>query len=385
MKKIILSGVLLLTSAFAGCLNLIKPSIEDIKADAEFIVDPTRCFNAYDIPITPSSATTSIVSISTKTAGEKFYLAIFKKHTPACVVKNVKYYLIDNTTGKKIDGTEKSIADITKVDPLSFKVDNSYKDVSVKFEYDLVTPYKNVEWKEVTCPYIEKISSKKEFVNHMLKYTNIKIKELSSNVSQTDYNTTDELENAEDIENKAIFQLADETCYQATVTIDKTSETKTEESTDNFAIRPDKIDGKFNTAQVKAGSVAFATLKTINTNGDITTNYNASSTELEIDGSAQYSFDINNGYTSRAQFLFLEPGTQTISIIDKNFALVDEDDTIESCRIFKGETSINVIATSKYWAGQGTGEAENTPKRNNIDVNIKQNTKKDLHFQKMNW
>jgi hypothetical protein len=383
MKKIILIEVLLLSSAFAGCLNL-TVSAEDIKANENFITDSNRCFNAYDIPVSPpSSATSAIASISTKRAGEEFYLAIFKK--PACVVDNVKYfkyYLIDNSTGEKIDGTEKSI-DITKVDSLSFKVNNSYKNVSVKFEYDLVTAMPNVEWERVTCPYKEERFSKwDDFSRTAIKYT---IQKLDSTVIRTSYNTIDELEEAENLKNEAIYQLANKKCYKPIVTIDTTTDTKIEYSTDNFAIRPDKIDGKFNTSTVKAGSVAFATLKVVNTNGDITTNYNASSTELEINGSAQYSFDINNGYTSRAQFLFLEPGTQTISIIDKNFALVDEDDTIESCRIFKGETSIDVISTSKYWAGRGTEEVENNPKTNNINVDIKQNTKKDLHFQKMNW
>ena len=345
MKKIILSGVLLLTSAFAGCLNL-TASQEDITENDNFMADSNRCFNAYDEPVSSSGGSSSIFSISTKTAGEEFYLHIFKK--PYCAVTNVKYYLVDNITDEKIDGTEHSLYNVPHQD-VNLTIPNSYKDVSIKFEYDKETKLSTP--KEITCP-----TNPSDY------------KVVSGGVPS------------------GIYAVPQPT-YPITYKCYTYYETKPyiDYSTDNFAIRPDKIDGKFNTAQVKEGSIAFATLKTINKKGDITTNYNIASTELEIDGSAQYSFDINNGYTSRAQFLFLEPETQTISIIDKNFASVDEDDTVEHCRIFRGETSMNVIATSKYWAGTGTDENENDPISNNVQAKIKQNTKKDLHFQKMAW
>ena len=354
MRKVIFIGSLLVSSVMAsGCLNL-TASITDMAADEAFRTDPSKCFNAYDVPVSPSSATTSIFSISTKTAGEEFYLHIFKK--PYCAVTNVRYYLVDNKTGEKIDGTESGLANV-EWSIVTLNVPNSYKDVSVKIDYDRIS-YNPIPV-EVTCP---------------TDPSDYEVVDALPNEGKSGIFAVPVYDTSKDITKKY-------KCYEYTT---KTS-SKSDVSTDNFAIRPEKFDITFNKSSVNAGSSVYATIKALNSSDDITTNYNEKSMDLNIDSKAQYSFEIKNGITKNAQFIFLESGTQNTIITDLHFSDVDSDDTVEFCRIFKGEKAIRVILPSKSWAGTGTGEAENDPKSNNVNVDIKQNTKKDLHFQKMGW
>ena len=346
MKKIVFLGSLLVSSLMAAsCLNTTVSS-DDEAAEQAFMSDSNRCFNAYDLDATASAA-----SITTKTAGDDFYLHLYKKSE--CNVNTVTYYLVDNNTGNEIAGTKKTITWNSGA-LADFEVDKkAYKDVSVKFDYDRVT-YSNTPTKLATCP------------------------------SPSEYTIVTTLEPG-----SGIFAKLDASsptgysCYEYS----NTTTAHSDKSTDNFAIKPNKFDINFKKTKIKEGAVDIATIKTLDKNSDIVDNYNNSSMNLMVSNNVQYAFNIQNGLANSAQFIFIKTGdNQSIILQDFDFAKVDTDDTILSCREISGSSnSVDVVEASKYWAGTGTEENENDPLKNNVQTKIKQNTKKDLHFQKMGW
>jgi len=348
MKKLILiSSVVASSLMAASCVY--KPNQKDVDANAAFQSDPNKCFNAYD------SQNISTASLLTKTAGKSFDLYIYKK--PSCKVSEVTYTVV-SSTGKEL---AKDTIPANEWNVVNLNIPNSYKDVKVTFDYSRTYFNNNVE--QVTCP---------------VTYTKVASLNTLYNQEPTD----------------AVFGVPTGintyTCYKYTTR----QEAKHDESTDDFAIKPDLFNILFKKGTVKVGSTTLATIESKNgaNPAQITTNYNNSSLNLNVTGDAQYSFDIQNGSTNAAQFVFLKKGTQTITITDTHYTDVDKGEevnannpTSDSCRYVTGSATINVIEPSKSWAGTGTGEAENNPTNNSINSTIKQNTHKDLHFKKMGW
>ena len=264
----------------------------------------------------------SAVSISTKIAGDDFKLHIFRK--PECKISNVKASLVNKSDLSLVADSEGGVV----ADEASFNVKKANRDLLVKITYDKL--------KAVSCTLPHDVSSAG-------------------------------------------------VCYSK-------DETKTEYSTDDFAIRPNAFSINLKKSKVKEGTIDYATIKALQKDGaSVVDNYTNSSMNLDVKDinaeGVQYTFEINNGLSNKAQFMFLKPtDSNKVVITDKHYADVDSDDTIADCREFSGESNeVEVVESSKYWAGTGTNEAENNPETTTIQSKIKQNTKKDLHFQKMGW
>ena len=183
-------------------------------------------------------------------------------------------------------------------------------------------------------------------------------------------------------------------CYENEAT---PSVEKSEYTVDNFAIRPDKFNIAFSKTNVSTNELIPFSISAVRSDGIVTDNYSASSTDLKVsfsnpDTYPKYSFDIINGTDSKGSLYLTKAGTTDMNVTDENFAKVDEDDTTDEQRYIIGSSttssSSEVTATdskSKYWAGVGTNEEQNDPTKNTIQTDVKQNVKKDLHFNNVNW
>ena len=410
-----------------------------------FMVNNQKAFDAWDVPFFGSFTP---FSISTKISNKKFYLHVTKK--PYIRVENLTYSLYDADKNETIPDTTITVDNPLKANFPSWTVKNAYKNVVVQFNYDEAIPYngfnkvkctadattvnsfedakdeKDVVIKiadtcyqhheiyesdtpvEVKCP-VDLSTTDKTYTNQneikndgnlkifaipetqYFKFTfnpNNKKVEMTTDacINPKDYN-----ENTfkDDIQNNA-------TCYKKVIykcyTYYVSKKQKTEYSNDHFAIRPDKFDINFKKSVIRQGAVDFVNIKALDNQGNVTTNYNNSSTNLDVkfnDGAytnAQYSFDIANG-TSTGKVIFTQQNDSvTMNITDPHFADIDEDDTTQKCRDITGDSnSVKVTDASKYWAGVGTGEAENNPTDNTVDSTVRQNVKKDLHFKKIMW
>ena len=178
-------------------------------------------------------------------------------------------------------------------------------------------------------------------------------------------------------------------CYR------KTSEVVTEYSLDNFAIRPEKFNLNIKQSEVRAKENPKIELNATNADGVISTNYSTSSANLTLiptnnKTKLAYAFDIVNGEVRNYRLFFTKPADDVaISIkekIGKEWAIVDADDTVDSCRLITGKSNeVDVIDGSKNWAGVGVDNSYNDPNTNNVNTDIRQNVNKDLHFQKISW
>jgi hypothetical protein len=329
--------------AYSGRCMLL--SIADEKANQEnFVTNPDVCFNAYD--------NGSNSSILTHTAKKDFNLVVVKKEWCKNIhnISDIKVDII-NENGVVASGTQ-----ITPAEPTGeykFNVDNAYKELLVQITYKR-------DKKLETCPvnpasYVGKTSGTYALWD--------------KNTKKYECYTTNETEEVIDY------------------------------STDNFAVKPDKFDILLKQSTVKTGQREPLVIKALAKDGSITTNYYSSSMNLNviIDPSntlAQYSFDIINGKSTSSSFLqFINPNNDvTVTITDTAYTIIDQDDTkvadvigVDCRRISGTSNSVDVIGSSKYWAGTGTNENENSPAKNNVNADIKQNTKRDLHFNKMGW
>ena len=112
---------------------------------------------------------------------------------------------------------------------------------------------------------------------------------------------------------------------------------------------------------------------------------------LNPDVKMLYDFFIKNGKINSNYKLFFTKPANNVEIymsekIGQEWAIVDKDDTTDECRLIQGQSNkINIIDSSRNWAGFGTNKSQNDPNKNSINTDIRQNVNKDLHFHKMSW
>ena len=396
--------------------NCAQASSDDSTKNNEFLADSDKCFNAYDISYTSlGGGIVYPTSISTKTAGDDFIIKVTKKSS--CNVNSVTLSLVDNETGNVIDGTTQTINNPATQNFVTFNIPNIYKNVSVKFEYPLsTTKLTNIG----KCPSFKAMvdattdihgsgifavptdykcyTIKKSLISNMMgmmKITHNPIEVAQDKCNAAADIATDAAKFMNSFLSKfgfkshTYFKVAiDWNCYEITTDTDN----KTDYSTDNFAIKPKEFQITLKKSTIKRGRIEPIALNVVNYNDDLSTNYANDSTNLLVtfnpsDTDAQYEFNINNGKIEQSILSFSSTKNNvSMTITDEHYADVDSDDTLQTCRNIAGTSNnINIIGNSKYWAGTGTNEKENDPTIHTITCEIKQNVKKDLHFQKMNW
>jgi len=332
MKKLFLIPLLI--------LGLNGSCLKTSESDKKLVKDSNQCLNAFDLE--------SSYSITTKISGQIFLLK-FKNKCPE--IENVKISLYandENITSSKFF-----------LPILPFEVNNTFKNVKVRFDYDK----DEVEFvsNEVECPIT--LNSFK------------KVKEI-----------TDDLESG-------LYYIYSSTepyyrCYN--VTLKKETSHYIEYSTDNFAIRPKKFLIEI-PEKIKQSTLDLLNAYALNDDNDIV-DYNSSGTSYEISFNKpikiQYNFYLVNGKgTFRAHFNSAENDVvMALKECKNEFAKIDEDDTNNECRMTSFVSDeFDISAGSKGWSGMGTGEKENDPSKNSIEVDIRQNVMKDLRFQRVDY
>jgi len=371
-----------------------RVSAADNAAALNAAANPNRCFNAVDIVLANPS------SIMTKTAGEDFVLKTIKK--PTCMVSNITYSLVDDK-GNDIAGSTATITSPGANGFLVFNVPNAYKDVKVKFTYDQMipsTPYQVSCTNIINDPHQYRFRFRFENMNQnelgtyviptgtveCYNITNGSVAKVQCSSDPTEYQFQFSFQNMAQNRNGKFALATNYACYRNYTTVHQI-----EYSTDNFAIKPDRFNITFKKTDVKTGQTDYVSIQTVDTNNNITTNYKNSSITLKPTFSpvvnAQYAFDIYNGEAKNGKVIFNEAKSNvTMTLTDTDYTAVDADDTAQSCRTITGTSnSVNISAPSKYWAGTGTNETQNNPTTNTIQSDVKQNVKKDSHFNKVNW
>jgi len=333
MKKLLFLIPLIILGLNGACL---KTSDKD-KALAD---DSNQCLNAFNID--------SASSISTKIDGKEFWLKIERK----CLnIHNIKIVLVSN---------DKNISEVKSYTPLlPFKIDKSYKNVKVKFEYDK----DKIEFisNEVECPTI--LTGFKE------------VEEITDNLDEGLYYVL-------------IKYPPFRKCYN--VTLKKDTEHYIEYSTDNFAIRPDKFSIQL-PKNVNEGVLKKYKAFALDYNDNIS-DYNSSNVEYKISFNSNIkssqSFDLIDGKGTLSIYFANSGDDNVMTLIEsKNeFASIDADDTIDECRYISYKSdSFNVNPGYRGWSGVGTNEKENDPSKTTIQTDIRQNVIKNLKYQKINY
>jgi hypothetical protein len=354
MKKLSLIAFIAISFLQADCL------IEN-KFDAHLYDDNYGCFNATDGD--------SIKSITTKLAGKEFTLLIKRDADDAnCTnIKNAKYSFFDLTANKEITSQKDIVKDKFIINA---EFNTSYRNLKVKFDYDR-DEYK-IKYQEIECPW------RNEY--------NFAVSMISTNFPE--YKKTEDISKEEEIGH---YYESLEKCY--VVNLEKETKHYTEYSTDNFAVRP-QFDINIK-KHVKTGRNIPFTINAVNEHGDIDDKYSTSSLYTNVTSNKnipiQYAFDIKNGKSTSSSVLFFTKPAEDVKVIitekpGYEWAIVDADDTADSCRLVSGESKeINITDASKSWAGAGTDKEYNNPSQNSIQSNVKQNIKKDLHFNRLSW
>jgi len=322
-----------------------------------------QCYDAYDLFTEGFKS-----DILTKTAGKTFALMIAKTNwgTGCDYSHKVNVELVDAETNEAIPNTKKTVSAGGGV--AVFRVPEAYRNVRVKIDYDVDNPFEVVTEKEITCPTEGAV---KATFNYILNNKSEGI----YYVPQSDGSLK---------------------CYQV---VKEETTHPIDYSSDNFAIKPEKFDIQFKQKSVKVGRVAYADIKAVSYEGDITTNYNSNSELIKTsinsktgkyEPKVNYSFDIVNGEEKRGYFVFNREANNTsiklTEMVGEEWAVVDADDTADSCRLVTGVSNdINITPIPKDWAGRGTGMEENDPIKHNVDVDVRDNVNKDIRFNKMNW
>jgi hypothetical protein len=322
------------------------------------VTNNNNCFNIVDLAVS-SSGFIIKPTIGTKIAGEPFILRmdrIWSYNKECWRAYDVNFTLVD------LDDNNKTISSTQTTFPLmQFRVDKAYKNVAVKIQYKLLNKFGISCLRVVGDNYIQTYSKS--------------------------WNTTDWSWN--NLSNYKINKSLVAYCYR------KTSEVVTEYSLDNFAIRPEKFNLNIKQSEVRAKENPKIELNATNADGVISTNYSTSSANLTLiptnnKTKLAYAFDIVNGKVRNYRLFFTKPADDVaISIkekIGKEWAIVDADDTVDSCRLITGKSNeVDVIDGTKNWAGVGVDNSYNDPNTNNVNTDIRQNVNKDLHFHKMSW
>ena len=351
MKKIVLGSIVSLSLLSAGCLienKFDKDMFENYDNDG-------GCFNATDGD--------SLKSITTKIAGKEFSLYVHKY----CSTSNAKYAFHDMITDKNISDPQDVTTDI------SAEFNTSYKNVKVIFEYDKTTT--EIARTAVECPWAHK--------------TNF----MESKISMF-YPTYKKTADIDDEDEGGSYYENVGQCY--TISLKPNTKHYIEYSTDNFAIRPSKFNITFKNNKVFTGDFVAMDIESVNGHSDITDNYSGNSSTLDVsfsnsDGSdsdvkVSYYFQLANGKLNNYQLKFKRAAhdikMNLIEKVGQEWAIVDADDTKDSCRLVSGESNeINVTETSKNWAGFGTGSDVSNPSSQTISTEVRENTDKDIRFK----
>ena len=413
MKKIILIGSFAIGSLLFGFFNPFDVSSKTITSTSAICSSITpQCFDAYS----------KDDKIQTQVVGDLFTLKV--KHNSVCGLgfdKHISVALIDNQTGEMITSPQSLPATISDEVNVNFKVDKlAYKNVSVGFfNFYQVECNSNVgfNWLSVfdemfnylkdNYTDLDKIINMPFILGGELECHQVDINIFPPSIEDNIVTCPSNLEDIKKIAKKQILDFSEfktsfiyaipkgGQCFMISTPCDLENGLITK-SSDNFAIRPYNIEIHLNTTNIKANIQIPITISVKDKNGNIIENYNNSSTNLKViftdkDDNlveAQYAFDIKNGEGKGIVVFPNEAQGVKISVIDEYFADIDKSDTSLIKRKFSGTSGVFDVSNSggsKYWAGVGTKEVENDPTKNTIDTNIKQNVKKDLHYQKIEW
>jgi hypothetical protein len=283
-----------------------------------------NCYNAIDITIPPFMT----YSVTTKKEGN-FSLLLKHYYKKECLtLSNQTYQLWDMEKDKNIT-LPQSLNTL-----LNFDINKSFRNVRVRFEYDK-DEYK-YKLQEISCPLFI------DFSKYIITYT---------------------LENLE-----AGLYFYKGKCYS--VSVEKETKHYIEYSTDNFAILPKmeiKTNAKYNETTYK--------LNIETDNKDY--NWNSLNFKVESNKPFKYILDGLDGW-----ILFSKNDNYNIDFYETKFSIVDEDDTNDECRFIKSNLNIDILDKYNGWNGEGIRD---TSKENTIDIKIRNNTIKDLHYMKMVW
>ena len=169
-----------------------------------------------------------------------------------------------------------------------------------------------------------------------------------------------------------------------------------ENSTDDFAVRPDSFYVHVDNNNTFVGKPLKIDISAIDPDGYPSQNYNTTDLQLNTNITdpntyLSYCYNIINGEIAGYRFFFKKPSNNVkIQISEKlgqEWAITDADDTTDSRRLIsEGESnSIKVNETSKSWAGTGTGKKANDPKTQTITSNIRDNTNRNIKYNRMCW
>jgi len=366
MKKLVLAGSLVVSSLYAFSIGCSKISFSTMMPK----VSGDKCFSVSDMGEDSFGVPFYSSDIHTKVAGKDFKVFVAKKvvSIPTATCWNAEpaeFDIVDTKTGEVLAQAK----DVQKSGwgyVVTFNVPKAYKDVSVKVKYGT----KSYKVKEVTCP------------TTFTKYAVMPVSPVEGIFGVPVVNPKNMIKTAMAF-GTGKPSAPEYKCYKYVTEVQAGKE---DISDDNFAVRPDKFDIHFKKSTIRIGAVDYTSIKVVDANGNVVDTYNKSSKDLEVSGDVQYGFEIINGVSRGGQFIFYTPGKdQVISVKDTTFADVDKDDTTDSCREIVGTQVVNVKDISKNWAGRGTEEVENNPKKTTVQSDVRQNVRKDLHFVKINW
>lgn len=334
-----------------GMVSILAPSIivaqtfgGSASSDIERVALSNNCYNAFSININYPIAKAQTLaawkdkiefpSIETQIQGKTFLLFIQEQ---CANTGNLKITLINKKTGKELDASDYSLETLPRGFLLAKTVvKNVFPDLLVHFSYDIIEGQAAAKctWTTNSAPTCT--GSAKPIIVH-----------------------------------------------------------KEENSTDDFAVRPDKLYIHVNNSDTFVGKNLMIVIKAVGYNGNISTNYTKKSEDLDVYSTdvntyLNYSFIIRNGVSTRNIFYFSRSTDNSKiemkEITGKEWAIVDADDTPDSRRLFSGESnSIKVNDTSKSWAGVGLNESPNTTKEQTIQSDIRSNVNKNIEFNKMGW
>ena len=212
---------------------------------------------------------------------------------------------------------------------------------------------------EVICPItnltITPVNDKNETIGNSARIGTFLI---------TDFNTTSKI-----------------SAYKISYT-DVTTNQKREYLSDKFCVRPDKFVIPNFKNNVRMGTIYQYKLQAQDANGEITKNYKGS---IDFIGNIQYSSGNFHKGQNQIEVMFFKSGNQPLTIVDSTYCNIDENDTPAYNREIKFTGNSDVSEGSKYFAGVGTNEAENKVENNTVDVDVRQNVRKDLKFNKVEW
>jgi len=253
--------------------------------------------------------------------------------------------LVDDK-GNDLPNTTKTVTNPIEANFVHYKIPNSYKNVKVKFVYDQMqptTPY------EVSCtdivndPHKYRFRFRAENMNTLGTYVvpnsytcyNISFGSISKVQCSNDanqYTFSFSYTNMIAHTSGKFVLSTNYKCYK-----NYTITHKVEYSTDNFAIKPKQFHIRFKKTTIKTGQPDFVLIQALNSDGDVTTNYNNSSLILKPTFSEnvnpQYLFDIKNGEARNGKVIFSKKASGvTMSLTDSDYTSVDADDTAQSCR-----------------------------------------------------